>query len=321
MERFVLDREEVTSIQKLIAELVARYDSVEDSEFLSEATVWAQELPRRLRVALNRFRLTEPEPAHLILSGYPIDDEKIGRTPEHWNRPPAERRPVLEEEIYFVLASSLLGECIGWKTQQAGRIVHDVMPIRGMEQEQIGTGSEQAIWWHTEDAFHPMRGDYLGMMCMRNPDRVPTTFASLEQVRLAPEDWDTLFEPHYTIKADLSHEREETGQPLEKIALLSGDRRSPYIRIDHYFMDPVADNPKAQRAFEALVQAIDTEIGDMVLEPGDICFIDNFKAVHGRRAFKARYDGHDRWLKRVNITRDLRKSRVERGAATARVIQ
>jgi alpha-ketoglutarate-dependent taurine dioxygenase len=58
-----------------------------------------------------------------------------------------------------------------------------------------------------------------------------------------------------------------------------------------------------------------------VLEPGDVCFIDNFKAVHGRRAFKARYDGHDRWLKRVNITRDLRKSRAEREAPTSRVIR
>ena len=63
------------------------------------------------------------------------------------------------------------------------------------------------------------------------------------------------------------------------------------------------------------------QIGDVLLHPGDICFIDNFKAVHGRRAFKARYDGHDRWFKRINITRDLRKSRAERSGATSRIIQ
>jgi Fe(II)/alpha-ketoglutarate-dependent arginine beta-hydroxylase len=339
MERFILNSEEVASLQKLISEIAARYGSAEDPEFLEESTVWAQELPRRLRSALNRFRLAEPDSAHLIVSGYPIDDEKIGRTPEHWNLSAAERRPTLEEEIYFVLASSLLGDCIGWKTQQAGRIVHDMMPIRGMEQEQIGTGSEQPITWHTEDAFHPMRGDYLGMMCMRNPDRVPTTFAPVARVRLAAEDWETLFEPHYAIKPDLSHQQKDAApaadgegaqrnrrierlqQQPEKIALLSGDPRSPYIRIDHYFMDPVEDNPEAQKAFAALIEALDAEIGDMVLEPGDVCFIDNFKAVHGRRAFKARYDGHDRWLKRVNITRDLRKSRAEREAPTSRVIR
>ncbi|HYG65572.1 MAG TPA: arginine beta-hydroxylase, Fe(II)/alpha-ketoglutarate-dependent, partial [Thermoanaerobaculia bacterium] len=59
---------------------------------------------------------------------------------------------------------------------------------------------------------------------------------------------------------------------------------------------------------------------DVVLEPGEICFIDNFKAVHGRRAFRARYDGEDRWLKRVNIVRDLRKSRAVRPSAASRTI-
>jgi Fe(II)/alpha-ketoglutarate-dependent arginine beta-hydroxylase len=338
MQRFVINSEEAASLEMLIAEVTGKYHSVEDPKFLAESTLWAQELPRRLRAVLNSFRLNEPDSAHLIVSGFPIDDKKIGLTPEHWNRPASARLPTLEAEIYFVLTSSLLGDCIGWRTQQGGRIVHDVMPIRGMEQEQIGTGSEQPIWWHTEDAFHPMRGDYLGMMCMRNPDCIPTTFASLERVRLDSEDWQTLFEPHYAIKPDLSHsqnmaattEDEELEQTYhrivqmqcrpEKIALLSGDLHSPYIRIDHYFMDPVKGNPNAQKAFEALVRAIDAEIEDIVLGPGDICFIDNFKAVHGRRAFKARYDGHDRWLKRVNITRDLRKSRTYRAAATSRII-
>ncbi|MBP2478023.1 putative NAD(P)/FAD-binding protein YdhS [Crossiella equi] len=34
----------------------------------------------------------------------------------------------------------------------------------------------------------------------------------------------------------------------------------------------------------------------------------NKRAVHGRRPFTARYDGTDRWLRRINITADLRRS-------------
>ncbi|MDP9120167.1 MAG: TauD/TfdA family dioxygenase [Acidobacteriota bacterium] len=351
MPRFMLDSDEVAAIEGLLGKLTAAYDSAEDPGFLLEAALLAHELPRRLRAALISFRLTEPGSALLMISGYPVRDEKIGRTPEHWNRPAEARLPALAEEILFVLASSLLGECIGWSTQQAGRIIHDVMPVRGMENEQIGIGSEQTIWWHTEDAFHPLHGDYLAMMCLRNPDRVPTTFASLENLELEPEDWRTLFEPHYTIQPDNSHRPEKAekaekagnaanasgqtgagnglygrieqmpGDRPEKIALLSGDPRSPYIRIDPYFMDPVADHPGAQRAFEALVAALDAKLGDVVLAPGDICFIDNRKAVHGRRAFKARYDGHDRWFKRTNITRDLRKSRAARPSVESRIIQ
>jgi Fe(II)/alpha-ketoglutarate-dependent arginine beta-hydroxylase len=339
VNRYILDGDEVASIKKLVDEIAAKFDSVEDPELLSHAPVWAQELPRRLRAALVEFRLTEPDCAHFVISGFPIDEDEIGPTPEHWNRPGEKHSPALAYEIFLVLASSLLGEPIGWKTQQHGRIVHDVMPIKGMEQEQIGTGSEMTIWWHTEDAFHPMRGDYLGMMCLRNPDSVPTTFCSLENVQLDPKDWETLFEPHYTIKPDNSHQQENAApedldelqqvyrrieqmkRHPDKIAILSGDPRSPYVRIDHYFMDRIEDNPRAQEALDNFVKAVDEKIGDLLLQPGDICFIDNMKAVHGRRAFKARYDGHDRWMKRINITRDLRKSRAERSGAGSRIIQ
>jgi Fe(II)/alpha-ketoglutarate-dependent arginine beta-hydroxylase len=337
MLRIVLEGAEVSAIEKLLAGAAARYQRADDKDFLLEATVLAQELPRRLRSALNSFRLTEPDDAVCIVSGFPIDEAKIGPTPEHWNRSGAERSSSLEEEILFVLACSLLGECFGWKTQQGGRIVHDVMPIRGMEQEQIGTGSEQTIWWHTEDAFHPLHGDYVALMCLRNPDRVPTTFASLEELGLADDDWQLLFEPHYTIQPDNSHRPENAAVPPaagngysqiermlrepEKIPLLSGDRRSPYIRIDPYFMNPPTDDPRALRAYRSLVKALDAKLGDVVLEPGDICFIDNRKSVHGRRAFKARYDGRDRWFKRTNIVRDLRRSRAARSEASSRIIQ
>jgi Fe(II)/alpha-ketoglutarate-dependent arginine beta-hydroxylase len=337
MVGITLESAEIVAIERLLADTAARYPAAEDADLLMEATVLAHELPRRLRAEINAFRLAEPDDALCVISGFPIDEEKIGRTPEHWNRPRTERSPSLEEEILFMLTSSLLGECIGWKTQQGGRIIHDVMPIRGMEQEQIGTGSEQTIWWHTEDAFHPLHGDYLAMMCLRNPDRVPTTFASLEGLGLDAEDWQILFEPRFRIQPDNSHRPENAAVPPasgngyshierllrepDRIALLSGDPRSPYIRIDPYFMNPAAEDARAQRAFEALVAALDAKLGDVVLAPGDICFIDNRKSVHGRRAFKARYDGRDRWFKRTNITRDLRRSRAARPAATSRIIQ
>ncbi|HEX3531508.1 MAG TPA: guanitoxin biosynthesis L-enduracididine beta-hydroxylase GntD [Thermoanaerobaculia bacterium] len=336
MSRVSLSKQEVRALHRLISEIAARYRSVEEADFLLEANVWAHEMPKRLRTALNVFRLAEPEQGLLLISGFPVDDERVGPTPEHWRRSVEDRVPTLEHEILFLLLGSLLGDCIGWTTQQDGRIVHDVLPIKGMENEQIGTGSEQTIWWHTEDAFHPLRGDYVGLMCLRNPNRVPTTFASLERVLLDNEDWQLLFEPLYTICPDNSHlARKDDGaaekaeqfrrieamrQAPEKIAILSGDRRSPYIRIDPYFMDP-PEELRARNALASLTQAIDRELSDIVLAPGDICFIDNFKAVHGRRAFRARYDGQDRWLKRINITRDLRKSRSYREDARSRVVQ
>jgi alpha-ketoglutarate-dependent taurine dioxygenase len=105
----------------------------------------------------------------------------------------------------------------------------------------------------------------------------------------------------------------------QRVAVLSGPSDAPYIRIDPYFMD-AAEGASAQRAFDELVKEIDGNIQELVLAPGDTCFIDNFRAVHGRKPFKAKYNGRDRWLKRINITRDLRKSRAFRESGQSRVI-
>ena len=244
--------------------------------------------------------------------------------------------------MLLVLLGSLLGEPIGWATQQGGYIVHDISPIQGNEQEQLGSGSELLLWWHNEDAFHPYRGDYLGMLCLRNHDGVATTFANLEGLELADEHWELLRQPHYTIRPDESHlaknrvaelgagHAEALARSVEQITemntnpkpipVLSGDPASPYLCCDPYFMDRLEDNPKAQEALDAFVEQMDERIQEVVLEAGSFCFIDNYKAVHGRKPFKARYDGRDRWIKRINVTRDLRKSRVNRAAANSRVI-
>lgn len=337
MHKIELTGGEVAAIQALLSELTARYDSVEDPGFLREAAVHAHELPRRLRQHLNDFKLLEPPSALCLVSGYPVDDERIGPTPEHWKDHP-QPSPELREEIFFVLVGSLLGEPIGWSTQQDGRVVHDLCPIREHEKEQIGTGSEQDIWWHTEDAFHPLRGDYIGMMCLRNHDRVATTFASLENLGLSEEELRLLAQPLFPIRPDDSHRLKNSSdvdqdeaelrayeaiermsqEPL-RIAVLEGDLRTPYIRLDPYFMEP-AEDPAARRAFERLTRVIDARLQDVVLQPGDCCFLDNLQSVHGRRSFKARYDGRDRWLKRVNLTRDLRRSRGARRSPESRVI-
>lgn len=340
IERFRLTGDEVAAIKPVLRELMARFDTSEDPQFLLEAPVWAHELPRRVRLAARDFSFHEAAPNIFIVADYPVDQEALGDTPIHWSHRDG-RSPALEYEMLLVLLGSLLGEPIGWSTQQDGYIVHDILPIRGHEQEQLGSGSETLLAWHTEDAFHPWRGDYLGMLCLRNPDRVPTTVAWIDGVEIADDHRRVLCQPRFTIRPDESHlpknksQERDVSDPLlreayeriermnttpEKIALLTGDPRSPYVRLDPYFMDRLEDDPEAQEALDVLCTAVDAALADLVLEPGDFCFIDNFRVVHGRKPFKARYDGRDRWLKRINVVRDMRKSRPGRAAADSRVI-
>jgi len=342
MERIEMTPGEVAETRALAGELAVRYGSAENEEFLNEADVIAHDLPRRIRKEMRNFRLFEPESAMIVVSGWQVDEEKIGPTPAHWNDHTA-ANDTREDDMFLILLASLLGEPIGWSTQQGGRLVHDLIPIKGHEHEQVGTGSEELITWHVEDAFHPYRGDYLGMMCLRNPDRVPTTFAPISKVRLSDEEVTVLSTPQFVIRPDNSHLPKNAGESNgrtpeeealmrkayrkieqlaanpERISVLFGDPRTPYVRMDPYFMDPPED-PAARATFEALQRRVDAALEDRPLDPGDICFIDNFQAVHGRKPFKARYDGRDRWLKRINVVRDLRKSREARISAASRVL-
>lgn len=250
-----------------------------------------------------------------MVSGYPIDDSKIGKTPAHW-RKGAGGSSTTEEEVFLNLCGALLGDAIAWAHQRDGIICQDLVPIEGHENEMIGSGSELDLVWHTEDARYSYRGDYIGLMCLRNPDAVPTTFVSIGEVPLDLDQIEVLFEPRFVFRPDPSH---PTDDEREKAPVLFGDPGSPYVRFDPYSMDR-PETEEARSAMDYLVRAIDESLTGVALLPGECLFIDNYKAVHGRSSFKARFDGTDRWLKRINIARDLRKSRGVRKAPASRVI-
>ena len=314
MHRLALTEEELGEIRLLVREVAARHSSVEGADFLDNVSTYAHEMPRRLRAFLNTFRLTEPSGICLI-SGYPVDDAKVGKTPSHWREKPDESC-TMEEEIFLNLCGALLGDAIAWSHQRDGIICQDLVPIEGHANKMIGSGSELELVWHTEDASYSYRGDYIGLMCLRNPDAVPTTFALIDEVRLDLDQVEVLFEPRFVFRPDPSHPTDSEG---EKASVLFGDPRFPYVRFDPYCMDrPETD--EARSAMDYLTRAIDENLTGVALLPGECLFIDNYKAVHGRNSFKARFDGTDRWLKRINVARDLRKSRAVRKAPASRVI-
>lgn len=123
----------------------------------------------------------------------------------------------------------------------------------------------------------------------------------------------------------LSHEEIAAIQALlrDLTARYDSAEHPEFIRnacIDPFFMDRLEDDAAAQQALDTLIKTINANLSAVTLQSGDCCFIDNYRAVHGRKSFKAWYDGTDRWLKRINITRDLRKSRGARQTSESRII-
>lgn len=116
VHRLELANEELEALLPLVKEVASRHGSVEDSDFLDNASTYAQEFPRRLRAFLNTFRLTEPSGVCLI-SGYPVKDSKIGKTPPHWRKKP-DGSSTTEEEVFLSLCGALLGDAIAWTHQR-----------------------------------------------------------------------------------------------------------------------------------------------------------------------------------------------------------
>jgi Fe(II)/alpha-ketoglutarate-dependent arginine beta-hydroxylase len=341
LRQIQLHADELATIDLLVTELSTQFQTVESADFQHEAALAAASLPRRVRAVIEDYAAAESD-AVLVVSGLPVADGEIGPTPQERRSTPVPS-PTLACDIAFYLTAVLLGVPIGWATQQDGRLMHDIYPVRAHEHEQIGWGSAEELAWHTEDAFHSLRPDYLGLMCLRNPDEVVTTVAELRDVEIEPQLRDFLSQPRFRIAPDDAHRLrnaksaadtdpravalrrrsfelvERLAKDPEPVAVLFGGDSTPYLRIDPFYMQG-RQGEREQRALDQFAAALDAAVSGVALRPGDICFIDNYRAVHGRKAFHARFDANDRWLRRLNVTTDLRKSRAHRISANSRVI-
>ncbi|HEX8094706.1 guanitoxin biosynthesis L-enduracididine beta-hydroxylase GntD [Jatrophihabitans sp.] len=328
-------QEDARRVLSIASSLARRYPWVHDPEFLAEAAVAAQELPAEIRRVCNLARLQDRTHA-TVLSGALADQHLMAETPLHWREADLDPNAATGYVAGYVLVlyASLFGDPIGWLTQQEGRIVTDVLPIPGLETSQVSSSSEKELGWHTEDAFSTSRADYVGLMCLRSRGHTATTLSYVQLDELPPDVVDVLFQERFVIHPDTSHEPVGTAQPSQgaaagitslpsdppPVALLSGHRNAPVLRIDRDFTQAADGDAEAADALRAVVSHLDRNLYDLVLDQGCVGFIDNRNVVHGRRPFRAYYDGKDRWLKRVNVVTDLRRTRPGRAVSGTRVI-
>jgi Fe(II)/alpha-ketoglutarate-dependent arginine beta-hydroxylase len=318
-----------------LSQLVAsRYGSSDDPRLLFEACVHARELPARI-CKLVCGRRDDGALNTLLIRGHSVSQSEIGSTPSHWKETAAVARS-LRLEILALLHGALLGDVFGWFTQQEGHIVTDLVPMRGFDNMQVGAGSEVELAWHTEDAFHPLRADYLLLACLRNPARVATSVASVSDALAVIESPSAaLFRPCVTIQPDAAHLAElrallalsdgaHSTEPdwmhPQPVPVLTGEADNPWLCIDPAYMETLPDDEEGSGAVRELCAALDASLVDVVLQPGDILIVDNRRVVHGRRRFKARHDGSDRWLKRVNISSAFPAEHAVKGARSPRVV-
>lgn len=302
--RIELDQEEAKLARALAQNCADDYVASDSPDFLADVSVIAHELPRAPRLVMNRARLDDEKHA-ILVSGNVVRDDLLGPTPGHWREAQSEEARVAG--FTLMLWCALLGDAIGWTTQQEGRILTDVLPVAGHEQTDVSSSSRKELSWHTEDAFSPFRADYVGLYCLRNPDRTPTTLGAADPSALPGRAREVLAQPRFLTRPDGSHDPDTPSDGAG--AILHGPPGAAVLRIDRDYTTAVPDDEEAETALQAIFDALDRSLYDLALTQGDVMFVDNRNVVHGRRPFRARYDGRDRWLRRINVVSDLRRTR------------
>ena len=317
--RLALTVTEAAQIRKLLDELSLERDLTDQDVFLDRAGVLAHELPRRVRETFYSFKRHEAA-AVLHVAGSPVSLESAGPTPSSY----VEAEPgfrLNEAQILHGLYGSLLGEAIGFTSQRAGSAYNSIIPLPGLaDVPNSSSGSNHDFGFHIEDAFHPLRPDYLGLACIRNDEGAGTTVASIEGIdNLSEQERAVLFEPRFSIGHNPIHQT--SGAVDENFqSIFFGSPEYPYFRVNFAALDISQLDGIERSAVVKLHEYLQHNKETLILEGGEYVYVDNFRCAHARDAYTPLPAGRSRWLSRLCLTHDLRKSTAQRADLSSRAI-
>lgn len=243
------------------------------------------------------IRKYPPQVVH-VRNAIPAALLEDARTPNEKGRRYRESDLLPKVDEFLLSYAEKYGIPVGYDREKNGALIQNVFPDRKEEKAQISSSSSILLQMHTETAFHPYKPDWVLLGCVKGDRRAETLYATLDEILYEldePTTWD-LRQPDFITTMDKSFktkgepDKEYVVRPLVGV----GDWVLTY---DADLMRPLTD--QAAKALTKLGQAIKRRTRTVVLEAGDVLVINNRTTVHGRNSFKARYDGTDRWLKRV----------------------
>ena len=187
---------------------------------------------------------------------------------------------------------------VAYKQEQLGQLVHNLIPSKKFEKDQISGSSKVELEFHTESAFHPYKPNHVHLLCLRGDKKAATTYADIEDIleELSTPAVEILQYPWYETGIDQSF---RTNKQQNKPQIITPLRKTTNWELCYDGELTYGKTPEAQNALNELRQAIRKVVKQIVLEAGQILTIDNKTTVHGRTPFQPRYDGTDRWLQRV----------------------
>ncbi|MFI0419730.1 TauD/TfdA family dioxygenase [Spongiactinospora sp. 9N601] len=286
----------------VIRRLVERGDDapLHETEIHRKIAAIGSALPPQLLEALLTFRDGAAGDA-LCIRGLPTGAMADVPTPDDPINAP---RTLLGLPQVGLGILGVLGLPFAYASQQSGRLVNNIAPMASRaDTPHLGIGSGKPFDLHTEDAFMRHPPSYLQLACVRNPTKTPTSLSGFHETDVG--DWlAPLWQPQYMVKTNLA-QKLWGDHRLSAGPVVWGGGQRPYLRYNSVNTVAVPDAPQeAAHALDRLRRRLDDNMEDVVLEPGDVLIVNNYRLCHARRAFTAKFDGTDRWLMRAVAYRD-----------------
>lgn len=268
-------------------------------EFFDAAEILEGALPDQARAAISALR-HGLVPA-IVIRGLPYDEDP-GATPAHAGVvPPSPPRA----NAWIAMAVRRLGHEFAYASEKKGALVHNIHPTAEGAKTQSNASFTIDLSLHTENAFHPIRPDFVTLFCIRTAADTPATrLVMLDDVlsQLTDAEIAVLRQERFTIRVVDSHKAEGEADIELPVTPLTGSPRRPQIRWHETLR---ASDAAAARVCRSFAEATKKATQYVKLEPGDQLAFANHVVLHGRDSFDAKLDGTDRWLLRGFALRDL----------------
>lgn len=266
--------------------------------FIEQVSNLVYFLPTNIKIFLEKFIKNNFKNGFILLKNIFINENiPLPDTPPDNNYFIGEKTKLAK---IIAILNQYLGEMISYEGEGYGRLFQDMVPKQSLSKTQTSLSSNVELEIHTEQAFSDLRPEILTLGCLRGDENAITYILPVNIIlnQMDESKINLLRKPLWKIGVDLSFkincDKFINGELRGPIPIIYGSEKDPLLVFDQDLM--IGINEEAEKLKNEIIQIYYKYRYSHVLKPGEIIFIDNKRAVHGRSIFNPKFDGTDRFI-------------------------
>jgi L-asparagine oxygenase len=302
-----LTNEENILLLKLIKKIKI-FPSKDTKLFCEQIKNISLELPENIKNEFINFKKNGSKNGVLFLNINLLNNEDLVITPSTNNLNIGETSEL--SKIQAILMS-IMGELVSYEAEANGSLFQDIIPLKSMSNNQTSTGSKFELEIHTEQAFSKLRPDIISLCCLRGDVNAMTYILPIDCIinNMTSYEIELLKKPLWKTSVDLSFKLNginfKEGDIRGPFPIIQGTNENPILVFDQDLMFGI--NEESNTLINKVVDIYYKYRVSYNLKPGDIIFIDNNRAVHGRSPYSPKFNGEDRFLVRCFLVFDYNR--------------